>query len=99
MNVADHALARRNRARENVFDGMAGLVLRDGRIGRSAEPGVAERRVGAGMQWIAVVRVNHVAGRASAAAIVARMIVRAGKRQDGVEQSGFLQAEKNRIGA
>src|SRR5260370_39414744 len=37
--------------------------------------------------------------RASAAAIVARMIVRAGKRQDGVEQSRFLQAEKNGIGA
>src|SRR5260370_8193724 len=37
--------------------------------------------------------------RASAAAIVAGMIVRAGKRQDGVEQSRFLQAEENRIGA
>src|SRR6266481_954717 len=60
---------------------------------------MAERGVSAGMQWITVIRVDDVARRAPAAAIVARMIVCTGKRQDGVEQSRFLQAEKNRIGA
>ncbi len=33
MHVADHALAGRNRARELVADGMAGLIPRDGGIG------------------------------------------------------------------
>src|SRR6266851_96418 len=42
MNVADHALARRNRARENVLDGVARLILRNRRIGRSAEDSMAE---------------------------------------------------------
>jgi len=49
MDVADHTLARRDGAREDVFDGMAGLVLGNGRIGRRAEAGVAELRVGAGV--------------------------------------------------
>ena len=38
MNVADHALARRDGARESVLDRVSGLVLRNRRIGRSAEP-------------------------------------------------------------
>ena len=46
MDVADHALARRNGAREDMLDGMAGLILRNRRIRRSAETGVAELRIG-----------------------------------------------------
>src|SRR3989475_6447010 len=49
MNVADHALARRNRARENVLDGMARLVFRNRRIGGGAGAGVPELRVSAGV--------------------------------------------------
>src|SRR5216683_1517923 len=36
---------------------------------------------------------------AAAGAIVAGMIVRAGKRHDGIEQARFLETEKNGIGA
>src|SRR5260370_9501980 len=49
MNVADHALARRDGARENVLDGMAGFALRSRRIGRSAEAGMPELRVSTGV--------------------------------------------------
>src|SRR5882762_7781281 len=54
MDVADHALAGGNRPRENVFDGMAGLVLQDRRIRRCAVARVAKRRISAGVQRIAV---------------------------------------------
>ncbi len=49
MNMANHALARGDRARKDMFDGMAGLVFRNRRIGRSAEAGMPELRVGAGV--------------------------------------------------
>src|SRR5207302_10733197 len=41
MDVADHALARWDGACEDVFDGMAGFVLGNRRIGGRAEAGVA----------------------------------------------------------
>src|SRR5713226_10391194 len=53
MDVADHALARRDRTRENVFDGMAGFILRNRRIRRGAEARMSERRVSDGVQRIA----------------------------------------------
>src|SRR6266498_708275 len=53
------------------------LVLRDGRIGGERLPVVAVARVAAGVRGIAVVRVDDVAGRAAAGAVVAGMIVRA----------------------
>ena len=46
-----------------------------------------------------IVRVDHVASRAAAVAIVARLVVRARQAEERVEQSGFLQAEENGIGA
>ena len=46
-----------------------------------------------------IVRVDHVAGTASAGAVVAGMIVGAGKRQQRIEQSSLLQPEKYWIGA
>ena len=97
--MADHALARGDGAREDVLDGMAGLVFGNGGIGGSAEAGVAELRVGAGVRRIAIVGVNDVAGGAAAGAIVAGMIVGAGQRHDRIEQARFLQAEENGIGA
>src|SRR3989475_2828314 len=97
MNVADHALARRNRARENVLEGMAGFVLRNCGIGRSAEAGAPELRVGARVCGVAVVGIDHVTRGAPTGAIVAGMIVGARKRQDRVEQASFLQSEKNGI--
>src|SRR6266704_3321503 len=78
---------------------MARSVLRYGRIGRCAEAGVAELRVGAGVRRIAIVGVNHMTRRAAAPAIIAGMIVRARKREDRIEQSSLLQAKKNGIRA
>src|SRR6266853_4662117 len=49
MDVAHHALARRNRARKLVADRMAWLAMRNRRVFRSAEAAVAERRVLRGM--------------------------------------------------
>ena len=99
MDVADHALARRNGAREDVLDGMAGLILGNSRIGRSAETGVAELRIGCRVRRIAIVCVNDVAGGAAAGAIVAGMIVGAGQRHHRIDETRFLQAEKDGIGA
>src|SRR6266850_1852975 len=42
MNVANHALARRNRAREGMFDGMASLIFWNCWIGGSAEAQMAK---------------------------------------------------------
>src|SRR5258708_17317762 len=45
VNVANHALARRDRARKDMFYGMAGLVFRNRRFRRSAEAAIPEFRV------------------------------------------------------
>jgi hypothetical protein len=45
MEVADHALARWNRARENMPDRMARLVPGNGRIRRGAKTGVTKLRI------------------------------------------------------
>src|SRR6266404_832730 len=47
MNVANHALARRNRAREGMFDGMASLIFWNRWIGGGAETQMAELCIGA----------------------------------------------------
>src|SRR5215213_7414127 len=51
------------------------------------------------MHGRAIVGIDDVTGGAAAAAIVTRLIVRAGKRQQWIEQSRLLQTEKNRIDA
>ena len=100
VDVADHALAGGDGAREGVLDGMARFVLGDGGIGRRAEAasGRTARR-GRSATAIAVVGVDDVAGGAAAGAIVAGMVVGAGQGHDGIEQARFLQAEENGIGA
>src|SRR5882762_10342871 len=45
----------------------------------------------------AVVCVHHVTGTAAARAVIAGLVIRAGKRQQRVEQPSFLQAEEHRI--
>ncbi len=99
MHVADHALAGRNGARKFVANGMAGFFARNRRIVRGAETAIAKRRVLRGMLSRTVIRIDDVACRASAGAIVARLIVCARQRKQRIEQARFLQAEKNRIGA
>src|SRR6267143_4310448 len=55
MNVANHALARLNRARECVFAGMASLIFWDCWNGGSAETQMAKLRIGARVGGIAIV--------------------------------------------
>ena len=69
-------------------------LLRNGGIDLRAVRLVAVLRVGAGVHRRPVVRVNHVAGRAAAVAIIARMIVGAGQRQNRIEQTRFLQTQE-----
>ena len=99
VDVADHALAGGNGASERMFDGMAGLGLVDRGIGGGACAAVAKLCVCGGVRWIVVVGVDDVAGGAAAGAVVAGVIVGAGKRHDRIEEAGFLQAEENGIGA
>ena len=84
---------------KDMLDGMAGLILGNGGVGRSAEAGMAELRVSAGVRRVAIVCVDDVARGAAAGAIVAGMIVGAGQRHDGIEKARFLQAKENGIGA
>src|SRR5208282_3003689 len=79
MNMANHALAGRNGAREGVLDGMTGFVLGNRGVGGRAVAKMAEGRVRAGVRRIAVVGVDNVAGGATAGAVIAGMIVRAWK--------------------
>ncbi len=90
MNVTDHALAGGNGSRENVLDGMAGLVLGNRRIGRGAEAGVAELCIGSRMGRLTIIRIYDMACRAAAAAIIAGMIIGPWERQDGIKQTRFL---------
>jgi len=99
MQVANHALAGRNGAREDVLNGMAGLVFWNGGIDGGGVAEISVCGVRRGVQRIAVICVDDVAGGAAAGAIVAGMIVRAGQRHDGVHKTRFLQTEKDGIGA
>ena len=99
VDVADHALAGGNRARERVPNRMAGFALCNRGIGGRALAEMAKRRIRTGMLGRAIVGVDYVARRATAAAIIARLIVRARKREHRVEQARLLQAKEHRIGA
>ena len=99
MHVAVHALARRNRARELMHDRMAALVFRDRFVGGETETLMSVFAPPAGVRRRTIVRVNDVTGRATARAIIARMIVRSEKSEQRIVQPRFLQTEKHRIGA
>src|SRR5580765_2407129 len=100
VHVATHALAGRDRARERVPDRMAALIVaQTGLVAAEAQALVAVLAVVSGVGWGAVVRVNHVTGRATAGAIVARMVVRAQETEQWIVQARLLQVQKNRIDA
>src|SRR5580765_2559540 len=100
MHVATHALARRDRARERVPDWMAALIVAQaGLIAAEAQALVAVLAVVSGVGGGAVVRVDHVTGRAAAGAIVTRMIVRSQETEQGIVQARLLQVQKNWIDA
>src|SRR5205085_7493679 len=60
---------------------------------------VAEFGIRPAMQRRAVIRIDHVAGRAAAGAIIARLIVRAEEIERRIEQPRLLQADEYGIGA
>ncbi len=99
MHVTGHALARGDRPRERVLQRVPGFEAFwiDRRVGRFRTAVVAKLRVLCSMFRRTVVRIDDMAARAAAAAIVARLIVRAGKREERIEQPRLLKAEKNRI--
>ena len=71
----------------------------DGGVGGGAVAQVAARGVGAGVRGIAIVGVDHVAGGAAGAAVVAGLIVGAEEVEQRIEQAGVLQALEDRVGA
>ena len=98
MHVAVHALARGNRTGELMGDRVAALVLRNGFVRGETESLVPVLAPPAGVRGRTIVRIDHMAGRATAGAIVARVIVRAEKSEERIMQPRFLQAEENRVG-
>ena len=88
-----------NGARQTVLDGVAFFVLLDGGVGGGAVAQMAARGVGTGVRGVAIVGVDHVAGGAPGAAIVAGLIVGAEEVEQRIEQAGALQALEYRVGA
>src|SRR5207244_10116764 len=99
MQVAVHALARRNRARELMHDRMTAFCFWNRFVRGETQTLMAELAPPPVIRRRTVVRVNNVTGRATARSIIARMIVRSEKSEQRIVQSRFLETEKNRIGA
>src|SRR5580704_19446550 len=49
------------------------------------------------MIFRAIIGVDHVAGAAAAGAVIAGLIVRAGKRKQRIEEAGLLKSQEDRI--
>src|SRR6267378_3611804 len=75
------------------------IVAQAGLVTAEAQALVAVLAVVSGVGGRAVVRVDHVTGRAAAGAIIARMIVRSQEPEQGIVQARLLQVQKNRIDA
>src|SRR5258707_6316497 len=81
MNMADHALARRNGTRELMPNGMAGFVAWNGGIGGRGLAQIAVDSVCAGMFRRTVIGIDNMAATASAGPVIAGLIVGARKRE------------------
>ena len=101
MDVTDDALAGGNAVagRELVVDRVAALVLRNRGVDGEAFAAVAELRVGTGVDWRAIVRVDDMAAGAAAGAVVAGMVIGAEEVQRGVEQPRLGEADHDGVGA
>src|SRR5207302_4171826 len=86
--------AGRHGARELVADGMAALVLRDGRVVRQRESRVSGRGPRSGVEGVAVVGVDDVTGAAAGGAEVARMVVRATERQVRSVEARLMEVDE-----
>src|SRR5580700_8250991 len=49
------------------------------------------------MIFRAIIGVDHVAGAAAAGAVIAGLVVRAGKREQRIEQAGLLKSQEDRV--
>jgi len=97
MDMANNALARRNRSSELVLEWVSRLILRNRRIGRRRLPKITPGRIVPGMFLRTIVGINHMASRASAGAVVPGLVVRSRKRQQRIKQARFLQTENRGI--
>ena len=81
VDVAGHALAGGDGLGEGVLERVAALRLADGGVGADAVAGVAVGGDLRGVGGVAIVGIEDVAGGAAAGAVVARMVVGAGERE------------------
>ena len=79
VHVAVHTLARRDRAGELMDDRMPLFIFRDRFVGGETETLMSVSAPPAGISGRTIVRVNDMAGRATACSIIARVIVRSKK--------------------
>src|SRR5882724_10394699 len=99
MHVAVHTLAGWNGTGKLVHDRMSALRFGDRFISGKTETLMPVFAPPSGIRRRAIVRINHVASRATARAIITRVIVGSEKSQERIVQPGFLQTEKDWIGA
>ena len=106
VDMADDALARRDRGGEAMGDGMTRFVRRDHWIGIGGEAvgfcgrdaPVSVLGVRSGMNGRAVVGIDDVACRTAARAVVAGLIVGPEEIERRVQQTRLLQADEHRVG-
>src|SRR5437764_5288427 len=82
-----------------MHDRMAAFGFRNRFVGRETQTLMTEFAPPTRICRRTIVRVNDVAGGATARSIIAGMIVRSQKSEKRIVQSRFLQAEKNWIRA
>src|SRR6266850_3675966 len=78
---------------------VSGLVTRNCRIGGRGPSLIAVGCVYSGMLRRTVVGIDDVTGATSAGSIIAGLIVGAWKREQRIQQAGFLQAENDWVSA
>ena len=100
VHVTHHALTRRDAVGELVSDGVARLVLRDGRIGVVLRITlVPERRVNPRVNRVAIVGIHHVARGATARAVITRLIIGAQERQVRIVQARLVHVQQRQVDA
>ena len=100
VHVTHHALTRRDAVGELVSDGVARLVLRDGRIRVVLRITlVPERRVNPRVNRVAIVGIHHVARGATARAVITRLIIGAQERQVRIVQARLVHVQQRQVDA
>src|SRR6266849_7481011 len=83
-----------------MLDRIAGYIFGYGLVRRRATPGISELYVvRRRMFFVAIVRIDDMACGATAASIVSWVVIGAEEPKGRIKEPGFLQSEKDRIGA